>query len=84
MNVLLCSTAVIATLHVARTDGFCPLGSVQSGIDASVCYKFVSAKSPFLDAEEACRQQHGHLASVNSGFANAFINGTGVFRIAPS
>ncbi|KAH7708806.1 ancient conserved domain protein 4 [Aphelenchoides avenae] len=60
MNVLLCSTAVIATLH--------------SGIDASVCYKFVSAKSPFLDAEEACRQQHGHLASVNSGFANAFIN----------
>ncbi|KAH7708807.1 CLEC-50 protein [Aphelenchoides avenae] len=74
MNVLRCSTALVIALYAVGTNGFCPLGSVKSAIDASICYKFVRAKSPFLDAEEACRQHHGHLASVTSGFANAFIN----------
>jgi C-type mannose receptor len=39
----------------------------------AVCYYFQPNETTFANAEEACVQLGGHLASVHDGFANAFI-----------
>ncbi|KAH7700282.1 Nattectin precursor, partial [Aphelenchoides avenae] len=50
----------------------CPTGAVQ-GAAPDDCFALVSSPSGWYDAEEACVERGGHLASVTSAFANAFV-----------
>uniref|UniRef100_A0A914DUK5 C-type lectin domain-containing protein n=1 Tax=Acrobeloides nanus TaxID=290746 RepID=A0A914DUK5_9BILA len=52
----------------------CPSGSINYPSTNS-CFKFVTKPSYFFEADEACLSIGGHLASVESGFADGFIQG---------
>lgn len=65
--VLLAYSSVFA-LGLAR----CPIGAVQ-GTHADECYLYRQLQANWYQAEEECVTQLGHLASVHSAFANAFL-----------
>lgn len=59
-------------LVVGSVSARCPIGTIQ-GLNPADCYKLVSFADTWYGAEERCQRQGGHLSSVNSAFANAFI-----------
>uniref|UniRef100_A0A914EE58 C-type lectin domain-containing protein n=1 Tax=Acrobeloides nanus TaxID=290746 RepID=A0A914EE58_9BILA len=55
----------------ALTD--CPLNGLESPSNSNKCYFFFSPTLNFLDAEQLCSEQGGHLASVCNTFENNFL-----------
>lgn len=52
----------------------CPEGSVQFS-NSNLCYKFISAPTFFLEANQKCTNFGGRLAQVDSAFLDSFIYG---------
>src|SRR6185437_6727869 len=51
----------------------CPTGSIQ-GLDSNTCYRFISDKLNWYDAERACITYGGHLTSISSSLENSFVS----------
>uniref|UniRef100_A0AC34FAF4 C-type lectin domain-containing protein n=1 Tax=Panagrolaimus sp. ES5 TaxID=591445 RepID=A0AC34FAF4_9BILA len=51
----------------------CENGALQSIVNSSICYSFVSEPSEFIEAEISCQSSGGHLASISDGFTNVLL-----------
>ena len=52
----------------------CPYDSLTS-VDGSTCFYLVRSNKTFIEAEQACKQLGGHLASFHNAFDNMLVNG---------
>lgn len=56
----------------------CPYDSLTS-VDGSTCFYLVRSNKTFIEAEQACKQLGGHLASFHNAFDNMLVNGNFVY-----
>lgn len=69
--------------EVAAVGGNCPGGTLEASNHN--CFKLISDRKTFYDAENSCSSLGGHLAVIDSLFTNTFlagkIRGKGYFLI---
>ena len=69
--ILYFSTTVIEAQSPA---GNCPDGTIED-LNNHKCFKFISNRKTFSDAEDSCYSMGGHLAVVDTMFTNNFLAG---------
>lgn len=71
MNKILILVVLCSIFGYVKSD--CENGALQSIVNSSICYSFVSEPSEFIEAEISCQSSGGHLASISDGFTNVLL-----------